>query len=875
MLDVRNVKLEFKKEKSPNTIPKYLILILIVFMGSFGVLFNITVSPEISFSPFNVWVAIFSATLIYCLIGILPGKLKLMYLLEIFVFLSLVFIKHKDIWYGISAITNSLLKVSGEEYRNNVLTMFEIDAYTTTALCFFMFFIATCMCFFTLTWNNIFGMVIPVVFLAVPLYFSLEPPLIGLLFTMLYIVAVGILNSSSFYQYTGKKESLFVKYGTFFYPKSKNSFITVITPLLIGIVIASAIMSISFRTDFKRSEKMNEQYYSLQEVWNNSDGKGFWGSLKDVSEVLFTTDGGGPSSERISGINHGDRLGTVGDLKQSDGVAIEVMFELRPRGSVYLKGYVGSVYEGNSWIDFDTKFYNSPEYNRFNNAFIQANMFPQTQAIYYLLSYGRADNMKLTCKLEENNISYVPYYFASGGDDSQEFYVENDTLITSKNPNEYICTFMEGTFDNSTMSMFVNEGHFNLPMDADYYEFVKKNAATVPNTPEMEELRNEFVIEKGIPTYEEKLNENADNIFRDENGTWLGGISEELYLAYLEEYEPQTPYSATFSILNKIKTVITEDTKYSLSPGVTPIDEDFIHYFLTEQKEGYCSYYASAGTMLARMCGIPARYVEGYIVQNSEITELDSPTIELGESYLWEYKSNVLGKNAHAWTEVYIDGLGWIPFEFTPGFSDGETPPSEDSDGSDSTSPQAATTTPPANSNSNNNVTTTPPPSSSRVTSYVTDVKSENASSEDKFDWLIFVPIALGIVLAVGSVLLRRHIFARRRILAMTTEYTNINIIAAYGYISDLLEFVGIVRGDADYFDFARSVDFENMSFEFDKEEFMVITKLASKAKFSDHVLTEEESRRVIGFANELAKSIYDGLKFYGRVGMAYGRGLI
>lgn len=67
-----------------------------------------------------------------------------------------------------------------------------------------------------------------------------------------------------------------------------------------------------------------------------------------------------------------------------------------------------------------------------------------------------------------------------------------------------------------------------------------------------------------------------------------------------------------------------------------------------EAKEGICSHYASAATALYRALGIPARYTIGFTGQ----TEAGS----------WV---TITGKQAHAWTEVYIDGVGWLPIEVT------------------------------------------------------------------------------------------------------------------------------------------------------------------------------------------------------------------
>lgn len=105
---------------------------------------------------------------------------------------------------------------------------------------------------------------------------------------------------------------------------------------------------------------------------------------------------------------------------------------------------------------------------------------------------------------------------------------------------------------------------------------------------------------------------------------------------------------------------------YTTHPGKTPEGNDFINYFLTEQKEGYCTYFASAGVMLLRASGIPARYVTGLYVSEKDL--LKSPALD-GVHHI-----SVSDRHSHAWAEVYVDGIGWEPCEFTPGQGNGENP---------------------------------------------------------------------------------------------------------------------------------------------------------------------------------------------------------
>lgn len=77
--------------------------------------------------------------------------------------------------------------------------------------------------------------------------------------------------------------------------------------------------------------------------------------------------------------------------------------------------------------------------------------------------------------------------------------------------------------------------------------------------------------------------------------------------------------------------------------------------FMETYREGVCQHYASAATLLFRTLGIPARYTVGYVVN---ATANDS--------------TNVYSGNAHAWVEVYIDGIGWQYVEVTGGDESGE-----------------------------------------------------------------------------------------------------------------------------------------------------------------------------------------------------------
>ncbi len=100
------------------------------------------------------------------------------------------------------------------------------------------------------------------------------------------------------------------------------------------------------------------------------------------------------------------------------------------------------------------------------------------------------------------------------------------------------------------------------------------------------------------------------------------------------------------------------DFTYSLDlPQPEGGPEDPILSFL-QTKTGYCQQFAATMTLLARAQGIPARVVVGFLPgTNAE-----------GEEY------TVRASDAHAWPELYFDGVGWVRFEPTKGTRAAELP---------------------------------------------------------------------------------------------------------------------------------------------------------------------------------------------------------
>ena len=104
--------------------------------------------------------------------------------------------------------------------------------------------------------------------------------------------------------------------------------------------------------------------------------------------------------------------------------------------------------------------------------------------------------------------------------------------------------------------------------------------------------------------------------------------------------DAQTQYHAAALL----RDYLSEHCEYTLTPGDPDPEQDFVAEFL-EKKQGYCTYFASALTVLCRAAGVPARYVTGYAM------------IPDGDRF------KATRATAHAWTEVYLDCIGWVPVD--------------------------------------------------------------------------------------------------------------------------------------------------------------------------------------------------------------------
>ena len=105
-------------------------------------------------------------------------------------------------------------------------------------------------------------------------------------------------------------------------------------------------------------------------------------------------------------------------------------------------------------------------------------------------------------------------------------------------------------------------------------------------------------------------------------------------------------YDVAVGIQNYLHTLKYDEQIAPPPPGV-----DAVEWFLTTQRVGFCSYFASSMITMLRSLGIPSRLVVGFAPGEWD---------EARDAWI------VRSRNYHAWPEVYFPQYGWVEFEPTP-----------------------------------------------------------------------------------------------------------------------------------------------------------------------------------------------------------------
>lgn len=300
--------------------------------------------------------------------------------------------------------------------------------------------------------------------------------------------------------------------------------------------------------------------------------------------------------------------------------------------SIYLRGYIGEVFTDFGWEPIDKKVmngYTSLFYQLHKNHF-----YPQTQlADLALLLDGElsaGEPLTLTVKNTAacRGYIYAPYELLS----ADGALLPEDKLLESR-------LISDGLFGTTDYQLTV------LPNQVKRYKALEELLWQQSDNPsdalrlyiEQEAKYRSFVYEQYTAISPE------DSVLLT---SYIGdpGIAGQTHVGYKDAK-------------NNILSILERHLEYSDDNAAFDGSDSYIRHVMRQNQSASTVGYASVAVMMMRHYGIPARYVEGYLITPDDADEL-------GE----EHDINILDHNAHAWVEYYHDGLGWIPFEVDPNY---------------------------------------------------------------------------------------------------------------------------------------------------------------------------------------------------------------
>ena len=334
------------------------------------------------------------------------------------------------------------------------------------------------------------------------------------------------------------------------------------------------------------------------------------------------------------------KLNKAKKVKRSDKAAKAALeVTLHKKNSYYLRGFVGTTYENNSWKT------SNEDWNIFgtDNSMIAASGqeayssllwlhnkdFYGNTAMYYFvrqkkLADGKADPSLYILSVKNVGANrkylYLPYECAVSPSD-----YENDGIAAINKTENLFASGVHGADEYSFKTMETMAGKL-------------KSATTITGG------NSNVSSQKMAESYKEYVNSTC--LFLNKETKTLissatkGNLQDNL---------------SVLAIINRVKNFMKSSITYTENPGAIPKGEDFAKWFFEDKKSGYDVQYAAAAVMMFRYYGIPSRYAEGYLLTPETVNNAGtSEQVTISQKY------------AHAWPEIYLDGMGWIPVEVTP-----------------------------------------------------------------------------------------------------------------------------------------------------------------------------------------------------------------
>ena len=329
----------------------------------------------------------------------------------------------------------------------------------------------------------------------------------------------------------------------------------------------------------------------------------------------------------IDTVRYGENDFPKGELAQAGilGSSPDTALSLRTEHekALYLRGFVGAEYSEGSWQRLPDSAYGG-EYSGMLKWLSENGFDPLTQVFDYYTLCGDAapeeNHIEITAGAAPRCYIYAPASLGSvGGVGHSDL---RDSRLSPK-----------GIF--GAKSYTVTEISSAKPAEL----CVRADWVADPDTPER--LR----YSESEAVYREFVYDSYTDV--------TSGLEDSVHRMFWEDYTSEN--DTIFGAVCRIRDVLESSVSFTSSPEAAD-GADPLASFLSGKTGGNSVMYASAAVEALRAYGIPARYVEGYYASAADVAASKDGNLTLG------------GESAHAWAEVYFDGIGFLPIEFTYGY---------------------------------------------------------------------------------------------------------------------------------------------------------------------------------------------------------------
>lgn len=362
---------------------------------------------------------------------------------------------------------------------------------------------------------------------------------------------------------------------------------------------------------------------------------------------------------------------------------LQIEMSEKSLNNLYLKSFDSGTYRNNTWVDDDKTFQKAAKKQGYDSEHIgmllQQQVYEMLQAQSSVSSAEYLDALAssyMTAKVEpvsfqvDYKMKHLPDalfpYYSDLSDAPKDLWVEGDSLIRKKRSTEEL----EGTFINAdadlTLDVYSIGRSIKGTQKAKAYQWYSdyvlqqyRNEKTqVPSIARvLKKNRQSFEVFMYDPeNYREGEGFFVDQMVKDQMGEWKSLYGEELDE---EEQERVAINHCRSELARWVKDFLADTASYNLYLNPVPKGTNTIDYFLETGHEGYCMHFATAGALLLQELGVPARYASGYVVKECDFHDKKGT-----------YVAEIPDYNAHAWVEIYMERIGWIPIEMTPGYDE-------------------------------------------------------------------------------------------------------------------------------------------------------------------------------------------------------------